>query len=183
MKFPFKLGPRALLLLVIIVVVLLIVVGWLILAFNGLVAKKENANAQCREVDNQYQRKFDLIPALTGVVGNLTAFERDTLTNITLLRSQWGNATTIEQKANVSGQFDSVITAVRVQVENYPNLNSIWLAEGLMTELAGTENRITVARMRYIEDARDYNIKIQQFPDNMVAGMFGFTRIAETCGL
>src|SRR3990172_6352062 len=183
MKFPFKLGPRALLLLVIIVVVLLIVLGWLILAFNGLVAKKENANAQCREVDNQYQRKFDLIPALTGVVGNLTAFERDTLTNITRLRSEWNNASTIEQKANVSGQFDQVITAVRVQVENYPNLNSIWLAEGLMFELTGTENRITYARSQYIDLARDYNIKIQLFPDSIVAGWFGFQRIDDRCGL
>jgi len=169
--------------MIIVVIVVVVFLIWIAVAFNGLVTRRETALAQCVEVDNQYQRKFDLIPALTGVVGNLTAFERDTLTNITRLRSEWNNASTIEQKANVSGQFDQVITAVRVQVENYPNLNSIWLAEGLMFELTGTENRITYARSQYIDLARDYNIKIQLFPDSIVAGWFGFQRIDDRCGL
>jgi LemA protein len=172
LKF-FKSGFGLLLLIILLVIVFFLI--WLALAFNGLVAQEETAKAQCEEVENQYLRKFDLLPALEDVVITLLENETNALIRIAELRSQWADATAAE-RANITQELDLLLTATTIQ-EAYPNIHSILLGQDLMDELATTENQISVARMRYIEDARDYNIKIRQFPDSIAAGMFGFDRL------
>jgi LemA protein len=173
-KFPFKFGPRGVIVLVIVLVVILILVGWTIVAYNGLVAKQQNVEAQWAQVENQYQRKIDLIPQLVNVTSQYTEFERSTLTNLTELRSRWMNATTIPQQVNLSNLINLMLANLVVTYEAYPYLQSIGIVAGLFDEIAGTENRIAVERGRYNDAVRSYNTSVRSFPDNVVAGWFGF---------
>jgi LemA protein len=161
----------------IVTVILLVTVAWIIVAYNGLVTSEQKVEAQWAQVENQYQRKIDLIPNLVNVTSQYTQFERSTLENITGLRTQWLSDLTSEARLNTSLALDGEINALVLayySAENYPTLSSIPLVAGLMDELAGTENRIATERMRYNEDVRDYNTKVNKFPSNLVAGMFGF---------
>jgi len=90
------------------------------------------------------------------------------------LRSQWAAARTIDEQIGVATQLDSAISRLLLVYENYPELKTITAISNLMDELAGTENRISVERMRYNDAVRAYNTAIKMFPTNMVAGMFGF---------
>lgn len=163
----------------IVAVVLLLTSIWIVLAYNGLVSAQQKVESQWAQVENEYQRKIDLIPNLVNVTGQYTQFEKSTLENITALRTQWLSDLTSKDKINTSIALDGQISAVVLayySAENYPTLSSIPLVAGLMDELAGTENRITTERMRYNEDVRDYNTKVAKFPSNIVAGMFGFDK-------
>ena len=175
--------PFVMILLLVIILIPVIFLLWMGAAYNGLVSRREGAIAQCVEVENQLDRKLTLIPQLLAITVQVNSFEANVLINITRLRSQWLNATTIDQRFNYSQQLDQTILGVRVNNENYPTLNSIWINQDLFTAVEGTENRITYAQGQYILKARDYNVKIQQFPDNLVAGWFGFQRIDDRCGL
>ena len=164
---------------IIIAVALLIFTAWIVLAYNSLVTAEQRVESQWAQVENQYQRKIDLIPNLVNVTGQYTQFERSTLENITALRTQWLSDLTDSEKLNTSVALDGQINALVLayySAENYPTLSSIPLVAGLMDELAGTENRIATERMRYNDDVRDYNTKVGKFPSNIVAGMFGFEK-------
>jgi len=174
-----KFGAKKIILVVVIIVVLVVVVfsAWMVSAYNGLVSSEEDALAQWQQVENQYQRKIDLIPQLVNVTEQYTEFEKDTLTEITALRSQWLNASGIDQRIELAQEIDQQLVDVRLTYENYPYLQSIGLVAGLMDELAGTENRITVERLRYNEDVRDHNKRVRSFPNSIVANMFGFEKM------
>ena len=162
---------------IIAVIVLIVTAAWIIVAYNGLVSSEQKVESQWAQVENQYQRKIDLIPNLVNVTGQYTQFEKSTLENITNLRTQWLSDLTSEERINTSVALDGEINALVLayySAENYPTLSSIELVTGLMDELAGTENRIATERMRYNEEVRDYNTKVNKFPSNLVAGMFGF---------
>ena len=161
----------------IIVVVLLLTTAWIVIAYNRLVTSEQKVESQWAQVENQYQRKIDLIPNLVNVTGQYTQFEKSVLENVTALRTQWLSDLTSEARLNTSIALDGQINALVLayySAENYPTLSSIPLVAGLMDELAGTENRIATERMRYNEDVRDYNTKVNKFPSNIIAGMFGF---------
>ncbi len=168
---------KRLLALIISVVAAVLVLALVILTYNGLVNAEQNVDAQWAQVENQYQRKIDLIPNLVNITSKYTQFEKSTLENITNLRTQWLSALTDEERLNTSmaldGELNTVVLAY-FSAENYPTLSSIPLVANLMDELAGTENRIATERMRYNEDVRDYNSKVKRFPGNLFAGMFGF---------
>ncbi|HEY7589308.1 MAG TPA: LemA family protein [Thermoplasmata archaeon] len=163
-----------LLILVAVVVFLLVFTGWMILAYNGFVARQQTVQAQWAQVENQYQRKIDLIPELVSVAYNYTQFERSVLENITRLRSQWQNATSVEQQINYTNSIDQNLYVIRITYEAYPELQSATVLVGLMDELAGTENRITVERSRFNDAVRSYNTQVRSFPDTIIAGWFGF---------
>ena len=169
-----KVGPGATIVLVVIVVVILLFLVWIVAAFNSLVARQQGVEAQWAQVGNQYQRKIDLIPTLVNVTSRYTQFEANTLTNITALRSRWMNATTIPQQVNLSNLLNLMLANLVLTYEQYPDLHSIGVVAGLFDELAGTENRITVERARYNDAVRSYNTSVRTFPNNLVAGMFGF---------
>ncbi len=159
---------------VIVLVVIGILVLWSLLTYNGLVTKEQKVDAQWANVESQYQRRSDLIPNLVSSVQGYLQFERDLLTNITALRSQWQSSSTQEDRIKYGTELDSAISRLLVVVENYPELKSDTTVVQLMDELAGTENRIAVERMRYNNDVRDFNGAIRRIPGSIIASMFGF---------
>jgi len=168
---------KPLLALIIAVVAVLVVLALVIVTYNGLVDSEQQVESQWAQVENEYQRKIDLIPNLVNITSQYTQFEAATLTNITALRMEWLTALTSEERLNTSialdGEINTIVLAY-IAAENYPYLSSIELVADLMDELAGTENRITVERMRYNEDVQEYNSKIKRVPGVLFAGMFGF---------
>jgi LemA protein len=168
---------KPMILFAIVAVALLITVVWMVVAYNSLVASEQNVEAQWAQVENQYQRKIDLIPNLVNITSEYTQFEKSVIENVTLYRTQWLSALTDDEKLNASILLDGQVSALVLayySAENYPTLSSIPLVASLMDELAGTENRIATERTRYNEEVRDYNTKVKKFPSNLVAGLFGF---------
>jgi len=158
----------------IIVAVLLLLVFWVVGTYNSLIRLDQLVDAKWAQVETQYQRRYDLIPNLVNTVKEYEQFEASLLTELTSLRSQWAAARTIDEQIGVATQLDSAISRLLLVYENYPELKTITAISNLMDELAGTENRISVERMRYNDAVRAYNTAIKMFPTNMVAGMFGF---------
>ncbi|MCU0799181.1 MAG: LemA family protein [Candidatus Thermoplasmatota archaeon] len=158
----------------IVSVVVLICASWTISSYNDLVQKDEDIDGKWAQVENQYQRKFDLIVQLVNLTDVYLDYESGTLTAITDLRTRWMDAEPTGEYENASEQFNALASSIIVQVENYPDLKGNQVVQGLMVEIAGTENRITTERMRYNDAVRSYNTKIKQFPTVIIAGMFGF---------
>lgn len=172
------LKPKGILGIVIIVVVIALVIFgiWMITAYNSLVTQEETIDSQWAQVSNEYQRKIDLIPQLVDVVEDYQEFEASTLENVTALRTQWMNAKTTEAQVNASTELDKALLEVYLTYEAYPYLQSIEAVSSLMYTMEGTENRITVERMRYNEDVRDYNADVRSFPRSIIAGWFDFEK-------
>ncbi|MFA6281553.1 MAG: LemA family protein, partial [Candidatus Omnitrophota bacterium] len=141
--------------------------------------KHETITANWAQVENQLQRRNDLIPNLVNTVKGYAAHEKNVLEDVTKARSQWANAGTVEEKVKAAGAVDSALSRLLLVVENYPNLKADQSFLKLMDELAGTENRIAVERMRYNEAVKDYNIAVRKFPGNVIAGMFNFKPATE----
>jgi LemA protein len=156
----------------IIVVVLILLLT--VLTYNDLVRLDQNVEAQWSEIKNQDQRKVDLIPQLVSLNTEYQVFEKGTQENITALRSGYLNATTDRERANISDGMRSLFGDIIITIEAYPDLDSIQALQDILDEIAGTENRITYARSRYIDAVREYNTKVRSFPSNLIAGAFGF---------
>ena len=152
-------------------VLLLLVSGC---GYNTMVALNEQVDAAWSEVENQLQRRNDLIPNLVNTVKGFAAQEQDVLVKVTEARSRVAGAGTPEQKIQASNELSGALSRLLVVVEKYPELKSNQNFLRLQDELAGTENRLAVARMRYNEVVRDYNTTIKKFPTNIMASVFGF---------
>lgn len=153
---------------------LALVIGmWYVSVGNRLVALDEAMKSQWSQVETVLQRRFDLIPNLVATVKGYAEHEKDTLTRITELRSQWGAAKTIDEKAQVAGELQSALSRLMVVIENYPELKANQGFLELQTQLEGTENRIAVERQRYNESVQSYNTAVRQFPGSLVAGFKG----------
>jgi len=159
-----------------IIVVSLIFTSVSASTYNGLATKQTELQAQWAQVENQYQRKIDLIPELVKAAKNATQFESSTLENLTSLRTQWLNAPTQVARVNATNAIDQNLIKLTATYENYPDLQSVAVIAGLMDELAGTENRIAVERSRYNDDVRAYNTQVATFPGNVFSGFFGFQK-------
>ncbi len=142
--------------------------------YNGIVSKHETITANWAQVENQLQRRNDLIPNLVNTVKGYAAHEKTVFEEVTNARSQWAKASTVEEKVKAASGIDAALSRLLLVVENYPNLKADQTFLKLMDELSGTENRIAVERMRYNQAVRDYNITVRSFPGNFVAGMFGY---------
>lgn len=168
-----KKGTKITLISVAVVLVLLIIVT--ITSYNGLVDKEENVNEKQSTISVQLQRRADLIPNFVETVKGYTNYEQSTLTAVTEARTAVMNANGAGEQANASAQLDSAIDVwVNAITEAYPELKASEQYRALQDELAGTENRIAVARKDYNDAASDYNKSIRRFPKNIFAGMFGF---------
>lgn len=165
--------------LVVIVAIALLVIMSFAGIYNGIVSKHETITAKWAQVENQLQRRNDLIPNLVNTVKGYAAHEKTVFENVTNARSQWAKAATIEEKVKAAGAIDTALARLLLVVENYPNLKANDTFLKLMDELSGTENRIAVERMRYNEAVKDYNISVRMFPGNMIAGMFGYKPATE----
>lgn len=152
--------------------------------YNTLQSSDEDIKATWAEVLNQYQRRADLVPNLVNVVKGYAAHEKDVLTEVTEARAKIGSLQATQELVNdeqafqkfiaVQGQMTGAISRLLAVAENYPQLKADGLFRDLQAQLEGTENRITVARNRYIAAIKEYNITVRSFPSNLTAMMFGF---------
>ena len=144
--------------------------------YNSLVMLDEGVKAAWAQVENQLQRRYDLIPNYVETVKGFAKQEKDVFIKVTEARSKVGGATTVPDKIQANNALSSVLSRLLVVVERYPELKSDQNFLRLQDELAGTENRIAVERRRYNEVVKTYNIKVRSFPTNILAGMFGFEK-------
>lgn len=143
-------------------------------SYNRFVSQEEAVKAQWAQVENQLMRRNDLIPNLVETTKGFAQQERDILQAIADSRAKLAGAQTPEQRIAAANEQSAALARLLVIVENYPQLKSNETFARLMDELAGTENRIAVERMRYNEKVQEYNTSRRQFPANITAGIFGF---------
>jgi LemA protein len=160
--------------LITIVALILLSVGKYISVKNTLVAKNEAVKTSWSQVDIVLQRRADLIPNLVETVKGYAKQEQTVFGDIAKARSQLLNAGTPEQKISANAQLDGALGRLLLIVENYPELKSNENFLRLQDELAGTENRIAVERQRYNDTLKDYNVYVQQFPNNVFASSLGY---------
>ncbi len=168
------------LLIVLIVLFIVLVVPYSILkgTYNSLVTMDEEVKAAWAQVENQLQRRYDLIPNLVETVKGFAAQEKEVFIKVTEARSRVAGAGTVGEKIEANNQLSSALSRLLVVVERYPELKSNTNFIRLQDELAGTENRIAVERRRYNEAVKAFNIRIRRFPTNLIARMFGFEKAA-----
>lgn len=173
-------------------IVLVVLVGLLLIggcqACNlqkNLVTLDEEVKSKWGEVENQYQRRSDLVPNLVATVKGAADFEKSTLTQViearakaTSMKIDPSNLTPekIQEFQAAQGQLSQALGRLMVVSERYPELKANQNFLGLQDQLEGTENRITVARRNFNESVKQYNVKVRQFPNNMMAGMLGFEK-------
>ncbi len=145
--------------------------------YNSLIHVDESVKAGWGEVQNQYQRRYDLLPPLVNATKMYINYEQSILTEITEMRSAWTQSLSqpVEQQMATMNQFDSVMNRLLaiVSVENYPDLKADGVVMSLMDQVEGTENRVAVARGRYIDAVKDYNNAVRGFFSGMVARNMG----------
>jgi LemA protein len=160
----------------VLLVVAFMVGGSFISAKNQMVAKDQNVKASWSEVDVQLERRADLIPNLVETVKGFTKEESTVFGDIANARAGMLNAQGPQAKIAANGQLDSALGRLLLLTENYPQLRSSDQFMRLQDELAGTENRISVARKRYNDSLQDYNTFILQFPNSIWAGLAGYAK-------
>ena len=143
-------------------------------SYNRLVGLRENIDAAWAQVENQLQRRNDLIPNYVETVKGYAKQETTIFTAIADARARIGSAQTVKEKIDSNNELSGALARLLVVVENYPQLKSTENFMRLQDELAGTENRIATERMRYNEVVRAFNVRVRQFPANLVAAAFNF---------
>ena len=167
-------------LIVIGIVILVIAVPLLFFwgTYNRLVAMDEGVKGAWAQVENQLQRRYDLIPNYVETVKGYAKHEEDVFLKVTEARSKVGRAGPISEKIAANNELSSALARLMVVVERYPDLKANANFIRLQDELAGTENRIAVERRRFNEKVRLFNTKLRSFPTNLIAGMLGFEKAA-----
>jgi LemA protein len=160
---------------IIILVVLVIIAVVLIGMYNGLVQLRVRADSAWSDIDVQLKRRHDLIPNLVETVKGYATHEKGTFENIAKFRSQAMQATTPEGVAAAENQLTGALKSLFAVAENYPELKASEEFTQLQSSLSQTEDSIQNARRYYNAVVRDFNTKLQSFPTNIIAGMFGFT--------
>ena len=170
---------------IILIVVVAIVAIWGVTSYNGLVKMDEGVNTAWSNVENQYQRRADLIPNLVNTVKGYAAHEKETLEAVMSARSKATQMTIdadnltpekLQEYQKAQGEIGSALGRLLAITENYPNLKANENFRELQAQLEGTENRITVERRNFNEVAREYNTAIRTFPKTIIAGMCGFDK-------
>ena len=174
---------KNILITVIVIAVLGMIAGWLIGHYNTMVTMEENVENAWGQVENQYQRRMDLIPNLVSTVKGYAKHEQDTYTKVMEARAKATQVTidpsnaTPEQLAayqNAQGELSQALGRLLAVAESYPELKANENFKQLMDQLEGTENRITFARNEFNNQAKEFNTYIRKFPANIVASIFGF---------
>ncbi len=172
-------GKKTLLIAVVVIVVLAgLVFSFFKGTYNRFVALDEGVKSAWAQVENQLQRRYDLIPNLVETVKGYAKQEKDVLVEVTNARARVGGAATVPDKIDANNELSGALSRLLLVVEQYPDLKSNQNFLRLQDELAGTENRISVERKRYNDAVREYNVAIRSFPANLLAGMFGFKKAA-----
>jgi len=157
----------------------LILGGWAASKYNTLQTKRENVRVKWSGIDSQLQRRADLIPNLVNTVKGYAKHEEKVFGDIAAARSRLLSAQTPEDKAAANDQLSGALGRLLALSENYPNLKADQNFQSLQYELAGTENRINVARTDYNQAVFDYNTTLQRFPTILIARLLGFQRAEE----
>ena len=165
-----------LIILAIVVVFVLIFYASIKGTYNKLVTLDEGVKTAWAQVENQLQRRMDLIPNYVETVKGYAKHEREVFIEVTEARAKVAGSTTPSQQIEANTELSTVLSRLLLVVERYPDLKANQNFIRLQDELAGTENRIAVERMRYNEAVREYNVYIRRFPTLILANMFGFTR-------
>ena len=168
--------------IIVVVIVAILVVGIVFVAmyygtYNNLVSLEVSVDEKWAQVEQELQRRYDLIPRVVNASKLYINYEGSILQNVTELRSQWAaamNSGDLDAINDATGQLDSAVTNLVVTIEAYPDLKAVQVVEDLIVELEGTENRISTERMRYNEAVRDYNTARRSFPANLWAAGWGF---------
>ncbi len=158
-----------------IIAAIVIVIGMLFSSYNGLVSMNENVTGKWAQVENQLQRRNDLIPNLVNTVKGYAAHETEVFAAVADARAKLGGAKTVAEASAANNEMNSALSRLLMVAENYPELKSNANFSQLQDELAGTENRIAVARKDYNDAVQIYNAKIKSLPASLYAGAFGFT--------
>ena len=171
-----KTQKSVLIIVAILVLVIVIPYSYLKGTYNRLVTMDESVKGAWAQVENQLQRRYDLIPNYVETVKGYAAHEKEVFVKVTEARSRVGGATSVPDKIQANNTLTAALSRLLVVVERYPDLKANANFIRLQDELAGTENRIAVERRRYNEAVKAYNIAIRSFPTNLIAGMFGFEK-------
>lgn len=167
----------------IIIAVVAVLFFWMQGVYNNMVTRGEEVSAAWSQVENQYQRRMDLIPNLVNTVKGYASHERETLEGVTQARAEATQtkidpsnltAESLQAFQSAQGELSSALSRLMVVLERYPDLKANQNFQELQAQLEGTENRISTERKRFNEVARSYNVYIRQFPNNILSGMFGF---------
>ncbi len=170
---------------IVVLGVLAIIALWAVNAYNGLVAGEEEVESAWSQVENQFQRRADLVPNLVATVKGYAAHEKETLEGVVEARAKAtqitidpANATAEQLMAfqKAQGELSQALGRLLAVAENYPDLKANENFRDLQAQLEGTENRITVARQQFNDSARAYNTKVRRFPSNIIAGICGFEK-------
>ena len=173
--------------LIVVVLAILLLFSWGSKSYNNLVTKSQVVEQQWAQVENVYQRRADLIPNLVNTVKGVANFEQKTLTDVIEARAKATSVqvnpknldeNSLQKFQSAQDNLSSSLARLMVVVENYPQLKATQNFSELQAQLEGTENRITVERMKFNEVVQDYNIQVKRFPSNIFAGMFGFSEKA-----
>lgn len=155
-----------------IIIVLLVLA--IISMYNSLVRLRQKVKNSWSQIDVQLQRRFDLIPNLVETVKGYMEHEKDVLTKVTELRTSWANAGSVAEKADLDSQLSGALKTIMAVSENYPDLKANQNFSELQQELQNTENKISFSRQFYNDSVTMYNTKLEVFPSNLIASMFGF---------
>ncbi|MDN4072802.1 LemA family protein [Fictibacillus terranigra] len=156
-------------------VIIIGIIGiWFAASYNGFVNKEEDVNQSYSQIETQLQRRVDLVPNLVNTVKGYASHEKKVLKDISDARARLAGAQSTQEQAQANDQLTGALSRLLVIQEQYPNLKADKQFTQLMDELAGTENRIAVARRDYNQEVASYNKKVKRFPGALIAGIGGF---------
>lgn len=158
----------------IVIAVLVVFVAMFVSSYNQFVSLEENVNQSHAQIENQLQRRMDLIPNLVNTVKGYASHEKSVIQSISDARAKLAGAKTPQAEATANAELTTALNRLLVVVENYPNLKADKEFTQLMDELAGTENRIAVARKDYNDQVATFNVKAKSFPGSIIARIAGF---------
>lgn len=174
---------RSWIIIIVIILLVLIIIGSLRTTYNNMVMKGEGVSAQWSQVENVYQRRADLIPNLVNTVKGYAEYEQETLTQVIEARSKATSVNidptnitpeALQQFQSAQDGLSSALSRLLVVIERYPDLKANQNFLDLQAQLEGTENRIANERMKFNDVTREFNVYVKKFPQNLLAGMFGF---------
>jgi LemA protein len=160
---------------VILLIIIAVAAAWLVLVYNGLIRLRNRVDEAWSDIDVQLKRRYDLIPNLVNTVKGYAAHERELFEKVTEARSRAMSAGTTADKAQAENMLSNTLKSLFAVAENYPDLKANQNFLELQRELTDTEDKIQASRRFYNGNVRDFNTKIQVFPNNIIAGMLKFT--------